>query len=129
MTTWLFGICMRVASERRRSARARREVLVAGEGAGDPIASARDAGPDAERATERRQQRALLDRILDALSLDQRAVFVLFELEEKSGDEIAELLDIPTGTVHSRLRLAREAFRAALARLQASERFRHAEGA
>jgi DNA-directed RNA polymerase specialized sigma24 family protein len=39
-----------------------------------------------------------------------RVVFVMFELEELSGDEIARLLDLPVGTVRSRLRLARVAF-------------------
>jgi len=46
----------------------------------------------------------LLDEILEQLGEEQRAVFVLFELEGMGGIEIAELLDIPIGTVHSRLR-------------------------
>ncbi|MGZ3450334.1 MAG: RNA polymerase sigma factor [Polyangiales bacterium] len=125
VTTWLFGICMRVASDRRRRASSRHEVLD-GDGVIDGIP---DSGPDAEHATERRQQRDLVERILDTLPMEQRAVFVLFELEELPGEEIASMLDIPTGTVHSRLRLARQAFRAELARLQAKERFRRAEGA
>ena len=54
---------------------------------------------------------------------DQRTVFVLFELEGMKGDEIAAMLDIPAGTVASRLRLAREAFQRAVSRLQARERF------
>jgi len=43
---------------------------------------------------------------------------VLYELEEMSVPEIAELLELPVGTVASRLRLAREAFRNALAEAQ-----------
>ncbi len=39
-----------------------------------------------------------------------RIVFVMFELEEMSGEDIARLLDVPVGTVRSRLRLARAAF-------------------
>jgi len=43
---------------------------------------------------------------------------VLFELEELSGEEIAELLGVPEGTVRSRLRLARRAFSKILAERQ-----------
>jgi RNA polymerase sigma-70 factor (ECF subfamily) len=48
----------------------------------------------------------------------------LFELEGMSGEDIAEKLDVPLGTVHSRLRLAREQFRKAVARMHAREEFR-----
>ena len=47
-------------------------------------------------------------------------MFVLFELEELSGDEIAELLSISVGTVRSRLRLAREVFAREVRRLAAA---------
>ena len=53
---------------------------------------------------------AILDEILSEMPVEQRAVFVLFELEEMSGEEIAALLSVPEGTVRSRLRLARRAF-------------------
>ena len=36
------------------------------------------------------------------------------------------MLEVPLGTVHSRLRLAREAFRKAVSRMQAREQFSHA---
>ena len=62
--------------------------------------------------------------LLDELELSQRAVFTLFELDGLSGEEIAELLAIPLGTVYSRLRLARETFRRTLERQRAQEHFR-----
>ena len=116
MTTWLFGICLRVARNRKRKHAARFEVH------DEAMAEQPDgsATPDAE--AERRRGLALLETILDSIDLDQRVVFTMFELEGMSGDEIAEILQIPLGTVHSRLRLAREAFRQALARVQARER-------
>jgi len=52
------------------------------------------------------------------LPVDQRTVFVLFELEEMSGEQIAALLSVPEGTVRSRLRLARRAFSRILAERQ-----------
>jgi RNA polymerase sigma-70 factor (ECF subfamily) len=66
----------------------------------------------------------LLETILDELPLEQRAVFTLFELETMGGEEIAAALEIPLGTVYSRLRIARDQFRKSLTRLQARDRFR-----
>jgi RNA polymerase sigma-70 factor (ECF subfamily) len=61
----------------------------------------------------------LLDTILARIDPTLVEVFVLFELEEMSGDEIAILLELPVGTVRSRLRLARESFRREVKRLAA----------
>ena len=55
------------------------------------------------------------------LPLDLRAVFVLFELEDMSTAAIAEGLEIPQGTVASRLRRARKLFHAKVARLRARQ--------
>lgn len=73
--------------------------------------------PSPDEAFARRQQRALLDTALDELPLELRAAFSLFELEELTFSEIAEVLEIPRGTVASRVRRAREAFTLAAHRL------------
>jgi RNA polymerase sigma-70 factor (ECF subfamily) len=106
ITTWLFRICLRVARDYRRRAHVQREVL------GDS-ASLACADPDADPSlyAERKRNQAIFDAALEALDLEQRAVFVLFELENMTGDDIAETLQIPLGTVYSRLRLGRLAFR------------------
>jgi RNA polymerase sigma-70 factor (ECF subfamily) len=119
LTTWLFTICRSVARDRRGRAYRRREVSdeLTLEGQVDAVT-------DVGRVVEQRQQIALLEAILDRMEDTQREVFVLFELQGMSGDRIAETLSIPTGTVHSRLRLARAAFQAAVARLEAGESFR-----
>jgi RNA polymerase sigma-70 factor (ECF subfamily) len=121
MTTWLFAICARVASDRRQLARERHETAV-----GDP--ALREGPADDPEGTldpavlvDRRRARALIDAILDRMPDEQRTVFALFELEGMSGDEIAELLDVPVGTVRSRLRLARTWFEQSLTRWQARE--------
>jgi RNA polymerase sigma-70 factor (ECF subfamily) len=106
LTTWLFGTCQRVASDYRRSASVRREVSTDTADL-DLFSGSRQ---DALAGSESRQRAALAEAILNKLPEAQRLVFVLFELEEMSGQEIAELLEIPVGTVRSRLRLAREAF-------------------
>lgn len=119
VTTWLFGICMRVARDRRRLAFERRN-------AGDDgaLSERPDERADVAAEAERRQGLALLESILDEIPMEQRAVFTLFELDQMTGDQIAELLEIPVGTVYSRLRIARDAFRSALGRVQAKDRFR-----
>jgi RNA polymerase sigma-70 factor, ECF subfamily len=79
------------------------------------------AAPDLAFALEQREKLVLLDQLLAALDEEQRLVFVLFELESMTGSEIALALGIPLGTVFSRLRLARVAFRAALGRHRTAE--------
>ena len=50
----------------------------------------------------------MVDQLLAEMPLELRAVLVLFEVEELSTPEIADLLSIPVGTAASRLRRARE---------------------
>jgi RNA polymerase sigma-70 factor (ECF subfamily) len=117
LRTWIFGICQRVASDYRRSAPVRREIAT------DLTALDAHGGVDANALThaESRQRAAIADAVLNRLPEPQRVVFVLFELEEMSGDEIAELIGVPVGTVRSRLRLARQAVRREVKRLSAQE--------
>ncbi len=115
---FLCGTAVRVASETRRKLERLREV---------PDGEFRMANSDAPAPSSRRpdieidrqRARALLDRVLAAMPLEQRSVFVLFELEELTTAHIAEILDLPVGTVASRLRRARQNFRAIVKRLQA----------
>ncbi len=53
------------------------------------------------------------------MKLEQRAVFVLYELEEMTVPEIANLLELPIETVSSRLGVAREEFDLSLRRQRA----------
>jgi RNA polymerase sigma-70 factor, ECF subfamily len=114
---FLYGVALNVGARARRSLGRRRE---------DPIEAAGDREsrePNAEQMLVKREARALLDRILDEMPEDLRVVLVLFELEEFSTPQIAELCQIPVGTAASRLRRAREDFEERVARVEARRRF------
>lgn len=101
LTTWLFGICLRIVKRHRRRFAARREV---------PVAQAPDAvAPRTpEDELDRAQTRQTLERILATMDVEKRATLVLFELEGLKTEAIAELMEVPLGTVHSRLHAARK---------------------
>lgn len=104
---WIGGICLGLVRNYRRRAHRVRERLT-----GTVPERASADGPDAE--LDRRRQRERGVRLLEALEPEKRAVFVMFEVEGLSGRDIAELLDVPIGTVHSRLHAARRELLAAL---------------
>ncbi|HWP04647.1 MAG TPA: sigma-70 family RNA polymerase sigma factor [Polyangiaceae bacterium] len=114
---FLAGTALRVVANHRRTLRRRPEV---GEDAlnGEPA----DPRANPEELVEQRRERALLDRALDTLPAELRGPFVLYELEDASLSEIAELLGIPRGTVASRLRRARQQFQEAARELAKGSR-------
>lgn len=111
LRTWIYRICLNVASEHRRRAWRRRRLaaalqLVAGWGR-------RSGGaPDLTTSGEL----ALVQQALDRLGVAKRQVFVLREIEQLSGAEVAAILGIPEATVRTRLFHARREFAAHLAR-------------
>jgi RNA polymerase sigma-70 factor (ECF subfamily) len=112
--SFLFQTALRTAADNRRTHRRRREVTT------DEIPEsdeALDHTPTAEDVVDLRRARRALDAILDDMPIELRAVFALFELEEVTMAEISVLLDLPAGTVASRLRRARREFRERVARL------------
>jgi RNA polymerase sigma factor (sigma-70 family) len=104
---FLLAVCVRAAAnERRRLSRVRDDAI------GD---HALDAIPDEntpEELLHKKRRRERLDAGLATLPLEQRVVFVLFELEGLTLPEIAESAGIPLGTATSRLRRARGRFEA-----------------
>ncbi len=108
LRSWLFGIAHRIALAQRRSARRTDAEPLPVElrgGARTPH--------DQAIASEAVQ---FLDSFLETLGDAQRSVFILVEFEQMSVPEIASALGVKLNTVYSRLRLAREAFRRAVAR-------------
>jgi len=63
----------------------------------------------------------VLNQLINELPKGQRDVLILFYLEELHLEEIAELLDIPLGTVKSRLSYARDALKEKVERYEQKE--------
>jgi RNA polymerase sigma-70 factor (ECF subfamily) len=106
---WLYGIALGLARNYRRKAGRRGEALTA--------SPPERAGPDEPYSVlEARHRRRRGEAILGALEPEQRAVFVMFEVEGMTGAAIAEELGVPVGTVHSRLYAARRTLLARLAK-------------
>jgi len=105
---WLFGIAARIMSHRRRSISRFARFLLE-----HAWFVAKDAH-DPSDALDARSELLGLDRALSALSDAKRVVLILFEVECLSGEEIAQALSIPVGTVWTRLHAARRELRNAL---------------
>jgi len=117
VTTWLFGIVLRVAQSYRRSAMRRRARL-----SDAPSAEVEQipmtAAESPVETLERREASALLHRLLEELDDDKRAMLVCVELEQLTVPEAAESLGLNLNTAYGRLRAARAAFNEAVARMQ-----------
>lgn len=105
LRTWICSITLGVARNAYRKTRRRDSAL----GTLPPAAPT-------EAAAGRLEAIDLVNTVLAELDEDQRLVFILAELERLTAPEISETLKVNVNTVYSRLRLARAAFDAALAR-------------
>ena len=122
--TWLFGIALRVARDHRRTARRKRSYGLLTEGEADTAAVADTSTPSPLESASRAEAVARLETILGELDEDRRAVFILAELEQMSGPEIAEAVGANVNTVYTRLRAARRAFNEAVAQHAARDGWR-----
>lgn len=111
LTTWLFQIAYRVVGAHLRREQVRR--LLLGGGDDEPVVH-----PPPTADLEQAQQSAALARALGRLPWKLRAVLVLHEVEEWPGERIAECMDIPIGTVWTRLHHARKKLAALVEREQ-----------
>ena len=118
LRTWLYAIALRIARKYRE--RLGREPA--------SLEATRDSQPElalaatGEGAALHGERLALARAVLETLTDEQREIFVLARVEQMSAPEIAGVVGIPLNTVYSRLRAARLAFEAEVARRQASTR-------
>jgi len=116
--SFMYATAVRVAANLRRSKKRRAAAYERFE-----VAPATEAQATPESISEQLRARQLLGELLETIPEDLREVFVLFEIEELGIGEIADLIDVPVGTVGSRLRRARERFKAAVVRHQSRQAF------
>jgi RNA polymerase sigma-70 factor (ECF subfamily) len=112
LRTWLYAIALRIARKYRDRARREPASLEAPRDSQPELGHA----PSAEGAALHQERLALARAALETLSDDQREVFVLARVEQMSAPEISSVLSVPLNTVYSRLRAARLAFEAEVAR-------------
>ncbi|MFT3913244.1 MAG: sigma-70 family RNA polymerase sigma factor [Anaeromyxobacteraceae bacterium] len=118
-STWLFRVTTHLAIDAVRKERTARkdqleDVLESDlEGGSEGILSTA-LGNDPRENALRKELAGEIERALGTLSAEHRAIIVLRELEGLSYEELAERLDIPKGTVMSRLFHARKKLQAAL---------------
>jgi RNA polymerase sigma-70 factor (ECF subfamily) len=105
VSTWLYGIASRLAMRHRRGAG--RFLRALGLYTDHPVPAP---APEPDAALERVRAAAIVRAALDKLPFKQREVFVLYELEEIEGAEIAAMPGIPVNTVWTRLHHARKRF-------------------
>jgi RNA polymerase sigma-70 factor, ECF subfamily len=107
---WLFGIAFRTASEHRRAQYRHREV---GE-----IENAASDTPAADQMVSAEEDRRLVLKALETLSMERRAVVVLHEIDGLTVPEISQALGVRLNTAYSRLRRGLIDFEKAVRRLR-----------
>lgn len=111
-STWLYRIAANLAIDFRR--REGRHTVLRGEEAENEIERMPSNLGDSFRETARGELHQRLSGALAQLTPEHRAVILLREVEGLSYDEISEMLDVPRGTVMSRLHYARSRLRSIL---------------
>lgn len=109
--TWLYRIAFNHASTRRKSLNSKRQREVTLE---DDVVLI-DSGGNPETSAEQKEIQQYVQQALNSLDVDEAQIILLRDLQDVSYEDIAETLDVPVGTVKSRLHRARQALRISLA--------------
>jgi RNA polymerase sigma-70 factor, ECF subfamily len=110
-STWLYRIAFNHASTRRKSLNSKLQRQVALED--DAVLV--DCGDNPETSAERKEIQQRVQQALNSLDGDDAQIILLRDLQDVSYEDIAQTLDVPIGTVKSRLHRARQALRTSLA--------------
>jgi len=117
LKSWIYSVTRRTVSNHHRALRAR-----GGNATTVALDQIESHQPTPFEVTEKNSNLQVLASLLAELDETKREVFVLVELEEMSVPDVADALDIPLNTAYSRLRAARLAFEAAVARHDARDK-------
>jgi len=112
-SSWMFKIANNLAIDWLR----RRRPETASLNEEDGVWEFPDTRPTAEESLERKQTMQVVEEAIGKLAPDYRAVVLLRHQEEKTYEEIAEILGVPLGTVKIRLFRAREELKKKLGRM------------
>ena len=104
-STWMYRIAFNESVSFRREG-GRRRLVPQSESSPEP---ADDRRPGDRLDTD--ESRSQVQEALNRLDAEERKILILKELEDRSYDEIAEILEVPKGTVRSRLFRARASLR------------------
>ena len=110
-STWLYRIALNHATTRRKTMNTHHQRQVPIENT-EPLS---DPQPGPAESMEKKEIRETVQRALNSLSADDATVILLRDLQDVSYDEVARVLEVPVGTVKSRLHRARQALKSELA--------------
>jgi RNA polymerase sigma factor (sigma-70 family) len=113
--TYLFTIARNALYTRLRTTKKERDVFDPGEH------SVHDMGTSPSRMAARNEEQKLMLLALRRLPVDLQVALELFYWEDLSTEELAQVLDIPPGTVKSRLRRAKEKLQWQMERIAGSK--------
>jgi RNA polymerase sigma-70 factor, ECF subfamily len=125
--TWIVSISRNLCIDHYRSVRKERQTIAREVDTGDLQPASPDRTPYA--AAEHKDLRAMLREALQVLPATLRTAVVLRDLQELSYQEIAEKLDLPEGTVKSRINRGRIELARQLKRLQDKQKAAHGRAA
>jgi RNA polymerase sigma-70 factor (ECF subfamily) len=120
-STWLFKIVTNVYLDERKRAKAHTTVPLDEfiELEEDTVSrQIEDAGPTPEMVVQERERNQIIQEAIQSLPEYQRVMIVLYHNQEKSYEEIAQIMNLPIGTVKSRLNRARLALKEKLGPLR-----------
>ncbi|MEI9936198.1 MAG: sigma-70 family RNA polymerase sigma factor [Pseudomonadota bacterium] len=117
LKSWIYSVARRTVSNHNRAVRAR-----GGNATTNAFDELESQQPTPFEVTQKNSDLQLLGKLLAELEELKREVFTLVEIEEMTVPEVADALDIPVNTAYSRLRAARLAFEAAVARHDARDK-------
>ena len=109
--TWLFRIVLNVAFTHRRKVKGRPLSVESGSDSGRFDFASSDELTRPSRGIEIEETRGIIEQALAKVPETYRAVLILKDIDHLKYEEIAEILDIPIGTVRSRLHRARSEMR------------------
>lgn len=116
--TWLYRIAFNSALTRKRRNRVRVSLDHWRESNGLEVTDPADA---VDEPMLRQERVNLVREAIQMLSDDHRAILVLREMQERSYEDIAEILEISIGTVRSRLSRARNQLKVTLESMESEE--------